>query len=329
MARRSNDKLRVFIASPGDVTEERDIASYVVGEIRRIIGEWLSTEIEAVRWETHAWPDVGEDTQDVINKEIGEFDILVGIMWRRFGTPTKRAHSGTDEEFQKGYEYFRKYGRPKIMFYFRTTPFYTTDMEELSQFRKVLRFRKELEKLGVLFWQYDTPLAFERNVREHLMRQVFSFAGVPTTSRRPPEPPGGPAPTPVKPPPKPPAGPTTPPCNVFLAYTHSDREGVLKFYEALRIAGMRPWIDVENLLPGQMFHKEIAKAIERADVILAFISRHAVRESPWFAEELAASLGVVQRKSAVLIPVRLEPVELPARLAQFQAIDGFGSCQPV
>lgn len=144
--------IRIFIASPGDVAEERDLASLVVGELNRIFGNPFGVDLDAIRCETHAWPDVGDDAQDVINKQIGEFDILVGIMWRRFGSPTKRAKSGTGEEFERAYSLFKKHGRPKVMFYFRITPFYTTDLKELTQFRKVVEFRKALERLGVLYW---------------------------------------------------------------------------------------------------------------------------------------------------------------------------------
>jgi uncharacterized protein DUF4062 len=171
-------KLRIFIASPGDVKEEREIVSHVVQEISRMFGEAFEVELEPVLWETHAWPDVGDDAQDVINKEIGEYDVLVGIMWQRFGTPTNRASSGTGEEFQRAYNYFKEYQRPKIMFYFRSTPFYTTDLSGIAQFKKVIQFRKSLEQLGVLFWEYDTPLQFERNVREHLIRQIFQRSSI-------------------------------------------------------------------------------------------------------------------------------------------------------
>jgi hypothetical protein len=87
----------VFVASPGDVLEERDVVSVIVEELRRILGELRQVDLETVRWETHGWPDVGADAQDVINREIGQFDILVGVMCRRFGTPTKRGDSGTIE----------------------------------------------------------------------------------------------------------------------------------------------------------------------------------------------------------------------------------------
>jgi hypothetical protein len=76
--------LRVFIASPSDVAEERDIVSnIVIPELQRIFGNQGSLnlsepiDLDVIRWETHAFPDIGEDAQDVINKEIGEFDILL------------------------------------------------------------------------------------------------------------------------------------------------------------------------------------------------------------------------------------------------------------
>lgn len=54
-------KLRIFVASPAEVSQERDIVSVVVRELRRTIGDIRGVELETVRWETHSWPDVGED----------------------------------------------------------------------------------------------------------------------------------------------------------------------------------------------------------------------------------------------------------------------------
>ena len=169
-------KFRIFIASPGDVRDERNIVSLIIEELRRTLGNALNIELEAVRWETHVWPDTGDDAQDVVNNEIGEYDVLVGIMWKHFGTPTGRADSGTQEEFKRAYDYFRRYGRPKIMFYFKTMPFYFRDISSIRQFTRVLNFKSKLEDLGVLYWEYVDNLEFERRVREHLVRQVLQLA---------------------------------------------------------------------------------------------------------------------------------------------------------
>jgi hypothetical protein len=135
-------------------------------------------DLIALRWETHALPDVGDEAQDVINKQIGEYDILVGIMWKRFGTSTKKYASGTSEEFEKTYSYLKEFNKPKIMFYFRTEPFYA-DMRDPSHFRNVLKFQKRLESLVVLFFKYDKPSNFERLFIINLQNQIISISSKP------------------------------------------------------------------------------------------------------------------------------------------------------
>jgi len=294
----------------------------VVDELRRIVGKLRHVELEAVRWETHAWPDVGDDAQDVINKQIGQYDIFVGIMWKRFGTPTKRADSGTAEEFERAYTLFRRFGRPKIMFYFRTTPFYSTDPSELSQFGKVVRFRRKLEGADVLFWSYDQPLQFERVVREHLIRQLLELTvrsaskttgkTVRSTKRA----------TKQKP-----ALESARP-RVFISAAREDYDRVLPIYRALHDAGLKPWLDVENLLPGELWQEAIREAIRDADIFLVFLSNTSVSRAGYFQKELRLALdvlGVKRESQTYVIPVRLDPVMPPAPLADLHWIDAFSS----
>lgn len=319
--------IRVFIASPGDVPDERDIASLVVSEVHRIFSGPLGLQLDAVRWETHAVPDVGDDAQAVINRQIGDFDILVGMMWQRFGSPTKRNNSGTGEEFERAYRLFKNHGRPKIMFYFRTTPFYTPELEAISQFRKVVEFRKKLERLGVLYWTYQTPLDFERNVREHLIRQLMqsnsdiskseagsvrartpdeisvdfgtSSVAIATTAHTP---------------------------EIFLAYSFIDRDRAELIYQALRAAGYELWMDAKNLLPGQMLHLELEKAIRQSKVILLLISSKSKFDSGWALKEIGIAQRLSGRRGGTpVLPVRLDDVDLPAALRELQWIDYFAS----
>jgi len=165
-------KLRVFVASPSDVQRERELLDDVIDELNRGIADEKGLVLELVRWETHAWPDIGEDAQDVINRQIAPSDIFVGIMWNRFGTPTKRAESGTKEEFDRAYAYWKKYGRPKIMFYFNCAPFSPSSDDQSEQKRKVLAFKKELDDKGAFYREYNGADEFERAVREHLTQVI-------------------------------------------------------------------------------------------------------------------------------------------------------------
>jgi len=298
----ANDRLKVFVASPGDALQERDIVSVVVQELRRTIGDIRGVELEVVRWETHAWPDVGADAQDVINTQIGEYDVLVGIMWKRFGTPTKRSASGTGEEFERAYDLFTQYGRPKIMFYFRKAPFYPRDEKELSQIRKVIRFRKKLERLGVLFWEYLEPIDFERDVREHLIRQILEVIEKPEE-------------------PKPPETPL-----VFMSTTREDSHRANPVYNALSSAGFRPWLDVQDLLPGQDWIASIRSAIQNTDFFLVFLSETSVSKKGYVHKEIQLALDQADRlpeSEPFIIPVRLDAVEPPRRLMRYQWVDLF------
>ena len=159
-------KLRVFVASPRDVVEERRRLSSVIEELNRSIAKDKGLVLELIRWETHATPDMGRP-QEIISRQIGQYDILIGIMWKRFGTHTGLSGSGTQEEFDFAYRYWKKTGKPRIMFYFNQASYTLSSIEEVEQVRKVLDFRKQLEQHG-LIWEYNSPDDFERTVREHL-----------------------------------------------------------------------------------------------------------------------------------------------------------------
>lgn len=160
-------KIRVFCSSPGDVKSERMLLEGIVEEINRTIGRSKNYIIELLKWETVCYPSMGRP-QDVITKQVGRYDIFVGIMWRRFGTPTGVAESGTEEEFKVAYATWKKTKTPHLLFYFCQRPFMPQSDEELIQLQKVLSFRKELEQLG-LIWEYSDEQEFERLLRQHLI----------------------------------------------------------------------------------------------------------------------------------------------------------------
>src|SRR5712671_4088671 len=116
---------------------------------------------------------MGKDAQTVINEQISPTDIFIGIMWKRFGTPTKRAPSGTVEEFQRAYKLWKKNKEIEIMFYFNKTPYYP-DIQELKQWMKVLVFRSALSESGLIA-DYEGVEDFEKQVRSHLNKLVLNW----------------------------------------------------------------------------------------------------------------------------------------------------------
>jgi len=161
-------KVRVFIASPCDVQKERDSLDNVVRELNGTYGPTFGLVIELVRWETHCRPAMGRP-QAVINEQIGEYDVFVGIMWNRFGGPTGEAESGTAEEFGLALERWRRDKRPHISFYFSQAKSSLNSPAELEQRRKVLEFKDNLKDKAII-WDYSDSGAFPDTVRPHLSR---------------------------------------------------------------------------------------------------------------------------------------------------------------
>lgn len=164
-------RIRVFVASPSDVTQERGILLDLVKELNANLGTSQGFFLEWVGWETHVYPELGE-AQEVINRQIPPCDIFIGIMWSRFGTPTGRFGSGTEEEFQRAHERWQRGGSPKILFYFCDRPVSLVKQDQVEQANKVFAFRQSLEEKKVLVGKYPDSEAFRESVRRNLIQAV-------------------------------------------------------------------------------------------------------------------------------------------------------------
>jgi hypothetical protein len=164
-------KITVFVASPGDTGEERDSLVAVIDELNRGIAAERQLFVELQRWETHAWPAIGVDAQEVINREIAIPDVLVVILWKRLGTPTSRAASGTVEEFDRIFGAQAIGRRCEILVYFNHAPYFPI-LDELEQIKQVLAFRERVQKLGALTWDFSGTNEFRDYVRNHLTQVI-------------------------------------------------------------------------------------------------------------------------------------------------------------
>ena len=174
------ERLRVFVASPGDVAAERNHVKAVADELNRGIAAQEGFVLEVVRWETHARPDMGRAEQLILD-QIGQYDLFVGIMWRRFGTPTGVAGSGTEEEFDHALRAWQQSGHPRLLCYFSRAPSEPPEtVDEATQLLKVTQFRSQVETKG-LAWRYRSDGDFKDLLREHLQQILWEFA-----DRRPP-----------------------------------------------------------------------------------------------------------------------------------------------
>jgi len=164
--------VRVFVASPGDTTEERNLVKEAVDDINRHHGRLENFRLDLLLWEEDSYPDVGADAQDVINRQIGDYELFIGLMSTKFGSPTGRASSGTEEEFERTYQKLLENPKGmKILFYFRNATVKILE-SDLYQGLQIQRFRDRIGILGVRYQVYETSSDFRRHIRNHLLQAV-------------------------------------------------------------------------------------------------------------------------------------------------------------
>jgi small GTP-binding protein len=114
--------LRIVVASPSDVQPERDVLPSVIEEVNRVVAADRGLHLVLSRWETDTYPGFHpEGPQGLIDPilKITDCDLLVGIFWKRFGTPTTDGKTGTEHEFSLAYKAWQEKRSPQIFIYLK------------------------------------------------------------------------------------------------------------------------------------------------------------------------------------------------------------------
>jgi TIR domain len=112
--------------------------------------------------------------------------------------------------------------------------------------------------------------------------------------------------------------------SVFLCHASEDKPAVRELYEKLQRDGFDPWLDEENLLPGQDWKYEISRAVRNSHVVLVCLSDNSVTKTGFVQKEIRVALDVAdeQPEGAIfIIPAKLEECDVPDRLSTWQWVN--------
>ncbi len=97
---------------------------------------------------------------------------------------------------------------------------------------------------------------------------------------------------------------------VFLCHASQDKPAVRELYKRLAAEKwIDPWLDEENLLPGQNFDLEIYKAARDSDSIIICLSKVSVAKEGYVNKEIWRALDAADEKpegAIYIIPLRLD-----------------------
>ncbi len=113
---------------------------------------------------------------------------------------------------------------------------------------------------------------------------------------------------------------------IFLCHSSADKRAVRDLYARLRADGLQPWLDEEDLLPGQDWDREITKAVRTSEVVVVCLSTNSISKAGYVQREIKQALDVADEQPEgriFLIPVRLDDCAVPERLSRLHWVDMF------
>jgi tetratricopeptide (TPR) repeat protein len=184
--------VKVFVSSSGDLAPER----LLVARVCRRIGNSFRLPVVPLLWEGggSVEPDVpafppnvtGVGPQAVIDRqvweELGGYDVYLGMIWHRMGTPTGRYRSGTEAEYRSAVEWHKETGRPSSILFYRKMADPPITKLEAKQLQQALDFVGELESAVGLVQRFSDENGLEEHLYSHIPGAVEK--AMPAVSRR-------------------------------------------------------------------------------------------------------------------------------------------------
>jgi len=96
---------------------------------------------------------------------------------------------------------------------------------------------------------------------------------------------------------------------IFISYAREDQKIAKKLYRSLQDVGLSPWLDIEDLLPGQNWEVTIKETIRNSSFFLALLSSNSVSKKGFIQKELKFALDLLKEypySKVFIIPIRLD-----------------------
>jgi len=162
---------RVLLSSPSDLSVERKIVEKIVDEINDA-NKLSAYGLELVCWENDVSPQIIMESGQILIDEAfsyKESDLLIGMFYKKLGTPVMGSESGTIHEIEKAIESYKEIKKPEIKLYFKkvSSMLSDTSKNERDEYERVENKCKEFMQLGIV-QRFKTNKEFESICRKQI-----------------------------------------------------------------------------------------------------------------------------------------------------------------
>ena len=133
-------RFKVLLSAPGDVSDELKQIEEGIRSFNKTTGEIQGMYLDIKHWSTDSHPQTGDRPQELLNQQfIRDCDLIIAVFGTRFGTPTGKYQSGTEEEIEGMIA-----AKKPLFLYFSDIPKDPSSIN-LEQFNQVKSFREKYQ----------------------------------------------------------------------------------------------------------------------------------------------------------------------------------------
>lgn len=159
----------LLISCPGDIKSEIEVIEEVVEEFNQQFATTLGISIRTRHWSKSAYAQSGGKPQELLNKQfVDNCDAAVALFWKRFGTPTDKYGSGSEEEIEN----MIRDGK-QVFVYFSEKPVNLSEYD-FDQYQKVKDFKNKYKSKG-LFYCYNSDEELKKLFYAHLSQHFLTL----------------------------------------------------------------------------------------------------------------------------------------------------------
>lgn len=166
--------IRIVLASPSDLTEERTLITNIVNNTdKRFKRQGVTLDLR--RWEDTVPGANPIGGQGIIDNDLGieEADIFICLYWKKVGTVIEGLNeTGTEHELNAAIESFRVRGKPDIKFLLKKVEMADKD-EDYKKIEKIEKIAQKIQPLA-LYKEFSSVDELKGIMDEILLAEFFN-----------------------------------------------------------------------------------------------------------------------------------------------------------
>jgi hypothetical protein len=175
--------ISVFISCPSDVENEKSIVKSVCKSLSSIYRKTHKIQLTPLDWKENVPSEISNlSPQEIIDKNIQDYDVYIGIFWKRFGDKIVNGLSPTEKEFEDALARKEKIGKPIIKFFFKKKEYSINTVYEADQIKEIQIFKERIKKIGI-YDEFFDDISFQDIVYKSLLYILLNYGELTTVKQ--------------------------------------------------------------------------------------------------------------------------------------------------